>query len=1274
MPANLHGEYGFIVRVYGDEAQKDALRIRNELEVALGMAELSLARRVDHVNQAISSQTRRLSYNIRRLGEAEQAAESLTLAWGELLTRLSGEGDDAFESLIAAGQRAYDELVGHSTLVDLLIEASAIFNQLNTMGIKAFEGMGEAAEAEAQQIIDVMSQLASGKAQWPTGTQIEGVSVGGKWASLENLKKYADGMIQLNDVMTGKPMPQEMLDQLSGSAGRQSKKVEEATDAWGNFTDQINKATLRFFGLRRLGYGLEQFGGQLAAAGEKNVQALASWVDMYGDFNHEATRAAAAMEMTREEQEMLEASVLSNVEAMKLFRPEETVDGLRAWAAGTGAVVHTQSELNEILEQTYNVQVLAALGGSELESTMRNVGGTIAEYGLSLEDLEQVTALYNFTAAKTFAEVEDVGDAFRMVGPLAESLNITLEESAAALGMLSDENIKGTMAGRAFRQMLIQLTKPSKDHNEAMNMALGLTGQLGDSWQEIVFPEGKFIGLAQYIDLLAAATENATDQQKNNLLATIATANELPALVALVDAQIDARKEGINVMRSWNKWSQGIVDDEVAAFADYMERVRGIEIDTATDMYSLWDQQSTTFLESEHAKLMEYENRWHSIQMRLGRIVFEKAAPAIDKMLELVEKITDFAAEYPQLVAGAMTAAGIQLVLGNLIRTTGQLIGVAANIMILYSAYKGFSGSVGIFSLAVQQFAGAVGLQSVTDKAGPAAWIARLLPWLVRGGTAVGAAHLAFSGEAEMQQRMRDLFDQLSNTFTQAEQIYLQQLAAEGFARRETMDWMGGIQEIRFGDVPTDWAVILQDMLNQGVISMERYAELSEELATQCSRAAQSADQIAQSLDATFGRGFGDDLFPSITGGVGALTDEQMQAVDLYDEMMSRLADITADYAERRQEMIRAYQERELDYHEAYLDRRADIVEDYHDKEAGYWRKHLDRLEDIQERYQDSLANEIEKFNESLEDIWKKAAEREAEVKEDIQQDIQDSREDHLKELRRMEEDHRDKLIDLAIRRDAYGIYQEMRDYRKKRSRAVEDQKDREQELKEDGQRRIEEIRRQASEEEQELRESHAKKLADLEEALAEQLAEEKENYKESKLERAKAHKERLKELDEQYAKERKKRQEAHRDELDDLKAKFDEEFVETQTSMTEELAMLLGYYSEGLTDYAAYLQGRLDLLERYLEDNRRMWEDEPEYPDSPPPGDAPGGPYPAFSVMPGLFEGPVQSREVVVRGDFSMALSADQNMQGVVSPAMAEAQMQVVFDHVYRQLEVSFG
>lgn len=123
----------------------------------------------------------------------------------------------------------------------------------------------------------------------------------------------------------------------------------------------------------------------------------------------------------------------------------------------------------------------AKASGDDFNTVMKNSTSILEQYGLKVESTEgtlkntqRVTDSLTYVANATSAGFSDMGTAMEYVGPVAHGLNISLEQTASAIGLMSNNGIEGEKAGTALRGMLTRLLKPSKQNVEGFD-ALGIS-------------------------------------------------------------------------------------------------------------------------------------------------------------------------------------------------------------------------------------------------------------------------------------------------------------------------------------------------------------------------------------------------------------------------------------------------------------------------------------------------------------------------------------------------------------------------------------------------------------------------------------------------------------------------------------------------------------------------------------------------------------------------------------------------------------------------------
>lgn len=151
----------------------------------------------------------------------------------------------------------------------------------------------------------------------------------------------------------------------------------------------------------------------------------------------------------------------------------------------------------------------AAQGTLQLAAAAQVDGAQAAElqaaalnaFKLEADQAGRVADVLANTANAAAGSMVDVGNSLKFVAPVAAALNITIEDTAAAIGLLANQGVKGEQAGTSLRGILASLASPSKAAKKAL-AELGV--QAFDN-------QGKFVGLRTFTDQLAKAKGRLTD-------------------------------------------------------------------------------------------------------------------------------------------------------------------------------------------------------------------------------------------------------------------------------------------------------------------------------------------------------------------------------------------------------------------------------------------------------------------------------------------------------------------------------------------------------------------------------------------------------------------------------------------------------------------------------------------------------------------------------------------------------------------------------------------
>lgn len=128
---------------------------------------------------------------------------------------------------------------------------------------------------------------------------------------------------------------------------------------------------------------------------------------------------------------------------------------------------------DQILKSMPGMLDLASAGGIDLGSAADIGSNILTGMGLDASEMGRVGDVLTNTFTKSNTNLSMLGETMKYAAPVAKSLGVSLEETAAMAGKLGDAGIQGSMAGTTLRAVMLRLSAPSKQGAEALD-ALGV--------------------------------------------------------------------------------------------------------------------------------------------------------------------------------------------------------------------------------------------------------------------------------------------------------------------------------------------------------------------------------------------------------------------------------------------------------------------------------------------------------------------------------------------------------------------------------------------------------------------------------------------------------------------------------------------------------------------------------------------------------------------------------------------------------------------------------
>lgn len=235
------------------------------------------------------------------------------------------------------------------------------------------------------------------------------------------------------------------------------------------------------------------------------------------DFESQMSRVQAISGATGSEFNKLKEQAIQ-LGADTAFSSSQAAEGMENLAAAGFTT-------SEIMDAMPGLLDLAAASGEDLASSSDIAASTLRGFGLEAADAAHVADVLAANANKTNSSVADTGEAMKYVAPLARAAGLSMEETAAAIGIMANAGIQGAQAGTTLRGAISRLSSPTKEMSECM---ADLEISFYDS-------EGNMKSLAEQTRMMEEATAGMTDEQRNNVLVTLYGQEALSGMLALMN-------------------------------------------------------------------------------------------------------------------------------------------------------------------------------------------------------------------------------------------------------------------------------------------------------------------------------------------------------------------------------------------------------------------------------------------------------------------------------------------------------------------------------------------------------------------------------------------------------------------------------------------------------------------------------------------------------------------------------------------------------------------
>lgn len=131
-------------------------------------------------------------------------------------------------------------------------------------------------------------------------------------------------------------------------------------------------------------------------------------------------------------------------------------------AAGMAELGRAGFGPEQIIAALDSILALSRATSTDLAEATKIATATLNVFGLAASDAGRVADVLTATANSSALGLLELGEALKLVGPIAFAAGETLEDVAAAIGILANNGVKGTTAGTSLARAFKELAKTAK--------------------------------------------------------------------------------------------------------------------------------------------------------------------------------------------------------------------------------------------------------------------------------------------------------------------------------------------------------------------------------------------------------------------------------------------------------------------------------------------------------------------------------------------------------------------------------------------------------------------------------------------------------------------------------------------------------------------------------------------------------------------------------------------------------------------------------------------
>ncbi|MHA7962882.1 phage tail tape measure protein [Paenibacillus sp. CAU 1782] len=337
------------------------------------------------------------------------------------------------------------------------------------------------------------------------------------------------------------------LEKTSDATAQKIWELEDSLESAGDSAEMMSNKTSA--SLTKVGVAY----GALAAA---MTAIIAKSVDTAAAFESSMARVQAMSGATAAEFKALEDQAIS-LGVSTVFSSSQVAEG-QSFLAIAGF------KANDIIAAMPGLLDLAAAAQMDLGRAADITSNILTGFRLEAEQTGRVSDVLAKAFTSSNTSMEQLGYAMRYAAPIAASLGVSVEETAAAIGILSNAGIQGEMAGTQLRAMFLRLVNPVGDAEKVIE-------QLGIKTADA---SGKILPFSDILRQLQTAMSGLTQSAQAEAAALIAGTEAASGFLTLVSTGADELERFTGELQDSGGTAQQIAETQMNTYNGALEEMR----------------------------------------------------------------------------------------------------------------------------------------------------------------------------------------------------------------------------------------------------------------------------------------------------------------------------------------------------------------------------------------------------------------------------------------------------------------------------------------------------------------------------------------------------------------------------------------------------------------------------------------------------------------------------------------------------------------------------